>query len=374
MENVEANMNMLFNKYGHVLETDEFGEGTIFFTEFFVSIEARLNLLHSPGAPKPRVHIRVIDNIGVSAAVVLYKSEYYIGVFMGVVYALDNVFLRMLSTETVLPDKGNVELEVAPEKVYELRIANIERIIDAMGKIPLPVDVSRYEIADFMKNLVLQFIVFHEYGHALLGHCNFFSGIQGLDPLIENSMTKEEKASLALFKQVCEHDADTYATIEAMKNLERHCAGKNSHIKKMIPSIEEAVRLWTLAVYSYWKLSGGPIRQPFVLVERSHPPIDARQAIIVKTILTYFAGQYQGSANWKERAIAMSQIAVDACLEAERAFAEVSDQPFIGISMLDDQVKRYLKIIEGELEAVRAAVKPFSFFSPLDHKPTSTTQ
>jgi hypothetical protein len=366
MENANYVMNILYAKYGGLVSEDLFGTGAEWATGLITSMERHLNSFRTHDPSYPEVHIGIISNSQVNACVTSYESKCYIGIFVGTIFSVENVFMRMLASPNLFSSVGDVNVEIAQEKVFDLRIPNFETIVDVMGMIVTPEDPERAMFAYSLRNMALTYLIFHEYGHFVLGHSDFSNYFAGIASYMEFKADGDEEASMhPIFMQVCERDADMYATAKALEALERYCRNENPEIRKMFPNIKEAVRLWSFSIYSYWKLSGGNLPRSFVLGKATHPSQETRQFIAIQSLGNYFAASFQGTANWLERSKELIEIAMKGFEEAELAYEEVSEQPYVGIEMLRNEIREYITILDKHMEQVRRAVKPYSLVSPL---------
>lgn len=122
--------------------------------------------------------------------------------------------------------------------------------------VPPPRCDIRADAADLLTQLVLQFLVCHEYAHHSHGHLSLLVRSRGLDSL--EAFPKPVPPIDAVLLHTLELDADSFAATAAVKLLleaTKRQAGTNNHLRIFVRSAEDAIYVSALVHCGvYWLL------------------------------------------------------------------------------------------------------------------------
>lgn len=298
----------------------------------------------------PDVYINLINNPQINAVVTKYKGKDLIGINVGAIFLIEATFLRMMSNPSILPKFGDISKEIASEKIHNAQFISFEHYRDVVEigrkNIPIPKDITRYRLGMLLSCFVTRFLVAHEYGHILCGHIGY------LDSLFESfSMTEYFNSSPAgsklkpLTSQALEMCADLYAFNVGINNILLALKENEARIKNgteiFFNGLENSLKLWLFAIYSYLRLFGMCSFEIDLLKNYSHPPQAVRSLFYFKWL------ELQLITKKSTLPSQTVQNIIDEVVDSvENAFAEISEQEY-NLSFLNSAFK--LEIFEHEL-------------------------
>lgn len=287
-----------------------------FFEHVFKSFKITLALHRQKNNNFPLPKLYVINSTTINAGVTKKNGTYYIGVNIGTILLIRNLFYRIMSSPNVLKKYGNALIE----NINKVNSKDLIRIYENTGELKtvFPKDQTRAIIADYMINITLTYLLRHEFGHIVNGHLDYCQKAKGLFNIAE----KDKPSDDPRFSQTLEMDADSYATNEAIFDILKF-SGKS--IESMPKELEvfidrkEHLFLHIFCIYASFRLLSSPLNNINKAKTYTHPPAVIRQALILSNIATIFEKENYG--------ITMSE-AADICLKAtqnvESAFANIS--------------------------------------------------
>ena len=173
---------------------------------------------HSYGSRLPVPHIGLVDENGLNACAFIYKDRDFIGINAGTILILFDVFCRILSHPKLFLNVGDATKEIEPEQFYDR--ATDFRNLDQNDTV-VPKDPVRLRHAFESALCAIEFLVTHEYGHLIHGHChlnNEFTGQTNLFEL-ESSVSSANQSIGGLIRQTLEMDADAYGANIGFRNV-----------------------------------------------------------------------------------------------------------------------------------------------------------
>jgi len=359
---------MLFDKAfksrGGIYKSDDnFFKGSL--------LEDCRNLIHGirvADSRTPNVYINLINNPEINAVVKRYKGKDFIGIYAGAIFLIEATFLRMMSNPNILPEFGDVSREIAPEKIYNAQFTSFDHynnIVEIDRKnIPIPKDINRYRLGMLLSCFVTRFLVAHEYGHILCGHIGYG------DSLFESfSMTEYFNSYPAgsrlepLTSQALELCADLYAFNVGINNillaLKERDAGIINGTQPFFNGLENSLKLWLFAIYSYMRLFGMCSFKIDSLKEYLHPPQAVRSLLYFKWLEPQLITKKSPLPTQS-----VQNIIDEAIDSVERAFAEISEQEynqsFLNSALESDVMQHVLLIFENWDNARRLTV-PYTY-------------
>jgi hypothetical protein len=258
-----------------------------------------------------------VNNGSFNAFATIDGQSDIIGMHLGLLFILNNLFFAMLSHPAILPKVGNASAE--QPKAYDPNLSTVEIVAAAEESARLrPNDSIRDDYAQKLSWIARTFILEHELCHLFNGHVDW------LNKHTKQSLFGEIGASLipglsSLNLQTLEMDADCYGashvTLEIFKNGPSQMLA-NPHMN----SSEEALYAIYFALYSLFRIfHNRPVAEiTNLLGNNNHPPAVLRQFIVGATISSRIADNDALKATFTPEQ--NSEVAVRAMRGAEAAF------------------------------------------------------
>src|ERR1700744_172667 len=364
MENIETLFDKAFKSRGGIYKPyNNFLKGSL--------LEDGRNLINAIRLADPRtpdVYINVINSPEINAIVTKYKGKDLIGIYAGAIYLIEGTFLRMMSNPNILPQFGDISKDIAPERIHNAQFISLEHYRDVVGfdkkDIPIPKDINRFRLGMLLSSFVTRFLVAHEYGHVLCGHTGY------LDSLFESfsineyfNSTQAGSKLQPLTSQALEMCADLYAFNVGINNILLALKEKEAGIKNgseiFFNGLENSLKLWLFAIYSFLRLFGMCRFEIDLLKTYSHPPQAVRSFFYFKWLELQLITKKSALPSKKIENI------IDEVIDSvEKAFAEISEQEY-NLSFLSSAFKQ--EIIEHELlimenwHNARSLTLPFAY-------------
>jgi hypothetical protein len=142
----------------------------------------------------------------------------YVGVTVEAIFATYDFFYRMLSHPQILSHIGNPTREIihphhsqGPFPTRAKRLSERESEFTTLLGVR-PIDADRASYAELLGLIAIDFLMHHEVGHILLGHCQY-PEVTKNRPLIFESASSISLTTdpIRLINQAIEMDADSYA-------------------------------------------------------------------------------------------------------------------------------------------------------------------
>jgi hypothetical protein len=275
----------------------------------------------------PAINCNFIDNPAVNAvASKLPASEqYYLGIHIGTFHILNDLFLRMLSSRTILPWVGDASKEKDTCKLFNPQITDLDQLFLAKYNDPqgfMPFDYQRgYFAANYAKT-ALNFLFDHECGHIVSGHVRWVAGM-GFTSMEEQDAPRAGISGMD--SQTLEMDADGFAAHHGILYMHWLMQGADLLPKEkaaFIKDWETVLFNWTFAVYSLFRLFGYREYDNSRLTSYSHPPPGIRQRLMMLNLNQLLRYRLQVQFNKDP-----FDIMFDAIDHVEFAFNELSETP-----------------------------------------------
>ncbi|BAR58817.1 hypothetical protein NK6_5659 [Bradyrhizobium diazoefficiens] len=250
------------------------------------AMEARIRRTQCANYQQVQSPIRFgfVNNGSFNAFATLCENTDIIGMNLGLLINLNNLFLAMMSHPEILPKVGNPGVE--QPKLYDPTKA-ARGIYAAAAETPLlsPNDPVRKDYAQKLSWIGRSFILEHEFCHLFNGHVDW------LQNHTKSALFDEIGASLipglsSLDRQTFEMDADcygaTHTTLAIFRNGGPSKVLENPHMS----SPEDALYAVHFALYSVFRIfHNKPINEISKLLgDRNHPPAILRHFITAAAI------------------------------------------------------------------------------------------
>jgi hypothetical protein len=277
-----------------------------------------------------------------------------IGMSLGTVHTLRNLFLAMLSHPTILTNIGDASLE---ENKAQRLPDNITDFDDFSASI-IPRDKLRLQYASELFSCAFNFIFQHEIGHLFLGHIDWINSKTNQRALSE--MCNPEKIP-PLDLQTFEVEADCFSAIDVFnEKLKIRSFGGRLCMSRTnsFGSPKNAIFGVFFSIYSVFRLfSGKRTMDDNALLSIRHPPALYRQRFLLASLLDYAL---------EHKVISGPELG-EACTlafeHAEHAFGVLTSTPalksaqfteaFDRSNKLLDQLRSNRKRIGAELDVLR---------------------
>ena len=269
------------------------------------------------------VELKFINSPKFNALATIIDNKDYIGLNLGSIFILEDLFFRMLSHPEVFPNIGNSAKEI-PKKLYNPRIIDAEQLLNAKGtdeKI-MPSDEKMAYFAFSLAKAAFIFIILHEVGHLFWGHLSLISNYSEVN-LISEDNTPNYKELTELDYQTLEIDADSNAINQMIMYM--LSVGENMHLigenfKPFFKTRQEIIFNMSFSVMCVFTLFDSNDYNPHEFKSLRHPPVGIRQknfVLLTGQILEMLFGE-----KIREEYL---PIIGDACGEAMKAFNLISE-------------------------------------------------
>ncbi len=232
-------------------------------------------------------HIDIINNNELNACAAKSNSKYFIGFYLGAVYVLKDIFYRMLSNKSILPNIGVIDNETNPI-IFNAQITSLNQLF--LAKDPdeqiIPKDPVRMVYADVLHSHALNFLLDHEYAHISHGHVDYITAQFNANTLWEIS---QESSMETLFSQTLEMDADCSAVNSGIATI-LEAYQKSSflpvHLRQYYSNFDESLVSWCIAIYTFFRIFSFADDHKKDIKTQTHPNSGLRQSIVMATIAT----------------------------------------------------------------------------------------
>lgn len=330
---------------------------------FCSDIQERLNSKRTTIPEAPQVCVCIILHDGVNGTIEKHGDVYYIGIFIGTFFVFENLFMRMLASPKLFINHGDVRKEVEHDAVFEVRTDHYEHVRDLMGEIVYPNDEHRARLANELKTLVLNFLVYHEYGHIYLGHLDYGLSKDLSFCLHENYIFNERGQRYdPVFHQVCEIEADRYASYQTILAMEVLINNNIPYFTAFYPDIHQGLYLYTFSVYAFFKIIEGKKGDSFNKDVDTHPSKSIRRNLMLDMISRYFGTKYEDSDTFKDDIDEIAKIYHNAINDVEKSFSVISAQQFDGdFKIVNEDIENYKTLMIPKMKEIRLHLDSFTF-------------
>lgn len=299
------------------------------FSALDVSMCQRINEIAKAWKVDQKFHLVFIDENDFGAFAVRPARHNVIAVNAGTIPSLVDFYCRVFQCFRIDGEEWR-EVETTHERVpIEVRALDAWRL----GNIRLPPDVFTQALVMEMVRRSLHFVVDHELGHILLGHCDF-AGI-GPDKKITDCETKVEREEQAATSQAIELQADHMAVIAALEGIVSRSSDElpfSREIKNAIQALygtpQARVFSAMLAIFSIFRLFDESYGTDDSYLLASHPPSPIRIVHAFAASVDFF--ERRTDITWSEaHALALTRLTT----LGERIFARALRRAPNGIAV-----------------------------------------
>jgi len=347
-----------------------------YMTDFLNETRLAIKIVKEHHPALPEIYIDFIDNLSLNAGAMVIDGKGFIGINIGTYFLLLDFFNKVFAKKGLLESFGDSLQESEDEIDLSIRLNSGTIIFDPTVKEKVPNDPSRQFWASFCHTLSMHFLVYHELGHILRGHCGLIGSLNGNEPILEALSNKElQKLRYngidALFMQTCEMDADSFATNRSfnMFGMFMQNSGQDHPIKTSVPNWDSFITIWTFAIYVLHRFYGFDNPAETNYREGTHPPPTQRLIMIMGNIHSIFEGRFsREQVNRDFPTVLKGFELANQCFSASNFFSN-------GLGSIYETTKN-IELFNNREELfknwnnVKPRVQPFSFDS--DHPPYVT--
>lgn len=272
----------------------------------------------------PEVNIYYINDTTVNASAFISENKYFIGINIGTVITLQDIFEKIASSD----------------KSYENKLFSLDNK-DIIGP-----NLLYYSMI---------FLVMHEYSHIRFGHCRLINHLYG-ESLVE--IMKDALVNDGIFRQTLEYDADNCA----IANLINRILLVNNFNENSFDKIKDEIGKCSFACYIIFKIFDGGKHKKYEnyeldqLAKSTHPRPGIRMNYIMANICSVLYNNFSD-----DEVVQVSEIMVNYI----RTFEQIFDKNIslenleIGIAYTN-KGNQHVKIIHNNWENVRSKLEKFT--------------
>ncbi|MPR36528.1 hypothetical protein [Salmonirosea aquatica] len=323
------------------------------------------NLNSKPHINKmPNIHFEFIDNSNFNARAFSYKGMEFIGLNIGVVFILHDVFERMLANRGILSKIGNIDQEdINPERLPFLTTDSQVLLefyqSEQLKEITLPKNGIRKDYAQLLVMTAILFLLYHELTHHTNGHVELKNELTGSSYMDEDEPDTSGRIT-PLMNKTLEMDADAGATVlglQAILHLFQH-SDESKPFHSSFTTIEEsAIETWGFAVGVLFYLSEYRRRIAQTNFQSYYPNPHQRLIMSLATALTFLGLSYNEEILWSTLKD-IGQKSRDAIDKIIKSKFEIIDKEAYIKELMDQSYQK--EILKEWKENLRPRLLPFA--------------
>jgi hypothetical protein len=276
-----------------------------------------------PDPEAVRIEIGIINDGSFNAFAAKAEGVDLIGINVGTIFILRDLFDSMLSRPDILVQIGNIHAETARPSIYDPETHTLNLKILSHHRLFEPQDPERSKYSSTLFTIAFYFIFQHEFGHIFGGHVDWLMKTTGLPTLPElGAISATGLTGLDL--QTLELDADCFGIQDVAMRVFRY----NSAASPAFPDVtaigpkRDGMFALYFALYAVFRIfATRPTGQLSEILKDDHPPAIFRQRFVWGKILELLQRFDIMSVEDFEK------ISIEATLECERAFAVMTGRP-----------------------------------------------
>jgi len=222
-QNIDPELvNIINNKYGRLIIPDQNTENNL--TRIINIISTRLSD-HCDFAEKnlytekfKKIEFGFLNKTDLNAFAYSSPESFdFIGINIGVVFTVANVFNRILAHPENFPDIGNIKIE---KNDIELLPYLTTDVISSELKMITPKCPIRSMFAHELACVAIDFLFFHELTHLRFGHVDYIRNLCKISEFAEAFNSHQKKDTIV--RQALEYDADCGAIVLSVNRAYSH--------------------------------------------------------------------------------------------------------------------------------------------------------
>jgi hypothetical protein len=307
--------------------------------------QAFLENLRATHPKIPSINFNFIFNGTLNAAADFVEGKYYVGLNIGAYLLINDMFSKMMSTKEIFPLVGNINLETPEKKVLRRFIYQNDIFFNIHKQNEnYPKDEIRKFFCVNLSINVLNYLIYHEIGHILRGHCGYYTSLR-------ESYWSEfgDKSGLKYIdSQTMEMDADSFA-VNIVYNKVLNILNSNTPNNPITypytlfyNDISTFFFNWIFSIYCFHRLCNFELFNHEEAMKSTHPEPTLRITLMIDNIFSLMI-----RSNLPNISTIGNKLIV-AIKEAEEAFVAISNDDnhldiFIKNSSLSDQASQEIR-------------------------------
>lgn len=248
-----------------------------------------------PGVTFPDIKFSFIDNPKFNAFAAKAGNEYLIGVNIGVIPILFDLFNRIMAYPDLLTNIGVSEKEELDKPSLRQYYCDADLLVTVGDfdyqnlETTIPKDPTRHLYAMHMFEIAFDFLLSHELSHILNGHLGYMKENFSMNVLeeLETSVTPE----MISIKQTFEMDADTIGASKIISNLCKRHLGIQSfppELTSFYTRKEDFLFMYVFAILTVFQIMDqSRVYGVFKMGETEHPFPRVRMNYILSNLMGY---------------------------------------------------------------------------------------
>jgi hypothetical protein len=317
---------------------------------------ARLETMRIVNPKLPEVYLDFINNSGLNAVATKVEGKYYIGVNMGAVLLLHDLFNRLLTSPLNFPHIGD-NISEKPKKIYNPELTDFSTLLVACdtSDVQGAKDSQRRDYAVHLTSLSINFLLFHEYGHIVKGHVDLLGHLYKDFTIAE--LNSNSSCFNSLMSQTMEMDADQFAFTFNLWFLDLYTQDpvkkllKTPFYKDFVDSIVDLL----FAAYSLFRLFGNKNGTLEQLLKHTHPPVGIRQRFMFRTLDCLMKSRLRDTLN---------ELISKTIFNVENAFCNISES-ILGMDAIkmtyESDLEDLLHIVTCNWNDLKPRLDPYAY-------------
>jgi hypothetical protein len=366
MNEKDRTFHEIFYKRGGLFDPDDFGLDDMSKTTLvalknnFQMYFHHLKLIYSD---LPPIYFDFINCFSLNASARNYKGEFFIGINIGTYGIIAELFNKSLANGELLKNIGNANIESKIKSELSFKFNETDLTHESQLIPIIPIDPVRKAYADLYTGMAMEFLMLHELGHVIRGHCAYIENKYKTSwnefQVIDSGGTTED----LLNRQTMEMDADRFAVNTAINILETHL--KNPGLFSINPLLTDVYNNsethflhWIFAIYTFFRICGFEDFDSHKMESVYHPPATVRVLIIMTIISVMFREKNQSNT---ELVKAMKKI-IEMIAIAEETYSFMTNDKNQGktFALNGYYSREYMSKIRKNWNIVRELLIPFA--------------
>lgn len=294
----------------------------------------------------PNIYIGIVNNLSLNATAVLDKGKYYIGVNLGLLNSIEDIFFKIQSNKN-FPLNNTISLSNSmhgPE--YEF----------AADTYIMPFTKASLKVAVEQSNIVLKFILYHEICHILRGHLGLISSKNGSE--LQEAFQDESILNINL-RQTLEMDADSFSVNRIINSYLLFYSNIENHSESIYQTWETFIYNFSFSIYTFFRLFGFHHVEVEKIKKFPHPRPLTRIQMISENIETILITREIDNLDY------LCEKIVDAQVDAEKELTKVTffsneTRDFL-LAVSSDESRIYINKIISNWNKLYDDLLPYTF-------------
>ncbi len=300
----------------------------------------------------------IADN-SLNAVAGKYEDDYFVGINIGTYFLIGDMFNKMMATKSVFEKIGNIAIETSDKKILNAIIENKSISFDHANTTNVIVakDPIRRDFGGICTSLIMNFIIFHEFGHIIRGHVGYvnqfnYNTIEEIDSAI--------KPVEPLTYRTLEMDADSFAVnhmfLIGIQYLNVHNLSHPFNL--LYKDIPTFLSNFIFSIYCLFKLFEIEEFNPAIANNLNHPPPSIRISLILDNVASLLEHHQIANQDDLIKQILYSVVEAENAFSSIRYFSNNSSSLFFSNHAKSEE---YVNEILLNWKNVYPLIEPFAF-------------